>query len=66
MMRDLPVNTSIVRIYRRKQGRKPVLVRIVEEAGVAGMKGFTSLEELWGILSGTQAWEVFRRTASGA
>jgi hypothetical protein len=51
MMHDSPVDSYIVRIYRKKQSRRPILVRVVEEVGAQGRKAFTNPDELWGILN---------------
>lgn len=45
------MDTYIIRIYRHDPEEPRKLVGVVEEAGVDGKKGFTSLEELWGILN---------------
>lgn len=44
----------IVRIYRYKKNKPASLVGLVEEVGVEGKRGFTSLEELWEILNLTR------------
>jgi hypothetical protein len=44
----------IVRIYRYQKNKPINLVGIVEEVGTKGKKAFTSLNELWGILSSSR------------
>ena len=41
----------IVRIYRSEKGNPRKLVGLVEEVGKDGRRGFTNLDELWGILN---------------
>jgi hypothetical protein len=45
-----PVESYVVRIYRRQGGAKRRLVGLVQSPGVAGTKGFESVEQLWEIL----------------
>jgi hypothetical protein len=45
------MDTYIIRIYRQNANEPRMLVGLVEEAGVEGKRGFTSQEELWGILN---------------
>ncbi len=45
----------IVRVYRFGKNQPHNLVGVVEEAGVKGKKAFTSLTELWGIISSSRA-----------
>jgi len=45
------VNNYIVRIYRLNRKNSGNLVGLVEEIGVKEKKPFTSLHELWDILS---------------
>ncbi len=44
-------SSYIIRIYRRKANNPSSLAGIVEEVGVDGRRGFTCLDELWGILN---------------
>jgi len=44
----------IVRIYRFEKHKPHNLVGVVEEAGGKGKKAFTSLAELWGIISSSR------------
>jgi len=44
-------SSYIIRIYRHEENNPSNLVGIVEEVGVDGKKGFTCLDELWGILN---------------
>jgi hypothetical protein len=53
------VESYIVRIYRRETRDWPGLVGIVEEVGVEGRRAFSTLEELWAILTAS------RRESSG-
>jgi hypothetical protein len=41
----------IVRIYRSEKDNPRKLVGLVEEVGKDGRRGFTNLDELWGILN---------------
>jgi hypothetical protein len=45
------MNSYLVRIYRRGEDNRRVLVGVVEEPGVNGKKAFTNLYELWEILN---------------
>jgi hypothetical protein len=47
-----PVQSYIIRIYRKRKGRKPVLVGTAEKVGLLGKKAFTNFDELREILSG--------------
>ncbi len=49
------MDTYIIRIYRQDPDEPRKLVGLVEEAGAEGKRGFTSLEELWGILNPDKA-----------
>jgi hypothetical protein len=51
MMRDMPVQSYIVRIYRRARGRPRRLVGVVEEVGTDGRAAFTTATGLWRVLS---------------
>ena len=46
-----PVESYVVRIYRCRSGAKRQLVGLIEAPQLAGSQGFTSLEQLWEILS---------------
>ena len=46
-----PVETYIVRVYRRTSGSKRQLVGLIEAPQAAGLRGFTNVEQLWEILS---------------
>ncbi len=52
----------VVRVYRFGQNQPHNLVGVVEEAGVKGKKAFTSLTELWGIISSSKAVRDDRKT----
>jgi hypothetical protein len=41
----------IVRVYRHDKDNPRELVGLVEEVGKEGRRGFTNLDELWGILN---------------
>jgi len=44
----------VVRVYRFGKNQPHNLVGVVEEAGIKGKKAFTSLTELWGIISSSR------------
>ena len=46
-----PMESYVVRIYRCQRGAKRQLVGLVEAPRLAGSQGFTSVEQLWQILS---------------
>ncbi len=46
-----PMESYVVRIYRCQTGSKRQLVGLVEAPRLAGSQGFTSVEQLWEILS---------------
>lgn len=46
-----PIESYVVRIYRCRSGAKRQLVGLVEAPRLAGSQGFTSVEQLWQILS---------------
>ena len=46
-----PVDSYIVRIYRREKDNPRMLVGLIEEIGSKGKKGFTSFDDLWEILN---------------
>ena len=48
----------IVRIYRSEKDNPRKLVGLVEEVGKEGRRGFTSLDELWGILNSPDRGEI--------
>jgi hypothetical protein len=48
-----PIESYVVRIYRNQNGAKRHLVGLVETPPHAGSQGFTSIEQLWEILSGS-------------
>ncbi len=66
MMRDVSVNSYIIRIYRRGRGQPCVLVGIVEEVGEAKQRAFTNFHELWEILSRKNVERVHHGKGSGA
>ena len=45
------MDNYIVRIYRSEKDNPRKLVGLVEEVGKDGRRGFTNLDELWGILN---------------
>ncbi len=52
----------VVRVYRFEKNQPHNLVGVVEEAGIKGKKAFTSLSELWGIISSSRAVRNDRKT----
>jgi len=46
-----PVNTYIVRIYRRTGRKASNILGTMEKAGESEKKAFTTCDELWGILN---------------
>ncbi len=66
MMRDVPVSSYIVRIYRKGRGQPRLLVGVVEEVGTKGKRAFTTFDELGEILNRNKAGRVQRRKALGA
>ena len=46
-----PMESYVVRIYRCQRGAKLQLVGLVEAPRLPGALGFTSIEQLWEILS---------------
>lgn len=48
---QMPLESYVVRIYRRPGGRRHGLVGLVEAVGMGGKQAFTNAEELWAILS---------------
>ncbi len=48
----------IIRIYRFNKKRPRSLVGIVEEVGVKGRRAFTTIEELWALLTRTKNKET--------
>ena len=46
-----PMESFVVRVYRCHGGKKQQLVGVVEAPGLAGSKTFTSVAQLWEILS---------------
>ncbi len=44
----------VVRVYRFEKNTPHKIVGVVEEAGIKGKKAFTSLAELWGIISSSR------------
>jgi hypothetical protein len=44
----------VVRVYRFGKNQPHNLVGVVEEAGVKGKKAFTSLTELWALISSSR------------
>ena len=55
----------IVRIYRFKKGNPRALVGLVETVGKKGRLGFTTMDELWGILNSSMGGER-ERDAGGS
>jgi hypothetical protein len=51
MTRSAFSDDYIVRIYRRNRRAAHRFVGTVEEVGAEGKRAFTTIEELWGILS---------------
>ncbi len=49
------METYILRIYRRGKSIPHKMIGIIEESGKEEKKAFTCLDELWKILSPTQA-----------
>lgn len=47
----MPLESYVVRIYRRPGGRRHGLVGLVEAVGMGGKQAFTNAEELWAILT---------------
>ena len=65
-MKTPPVESYIVRIYRRQGGAKRQLVGLVEAPSLSGSQGFTSMEQLWEILLAEPAASSAReRTYAG-
>jgi len=52
----------VVRVYRFAKNQPHNFVGVVEEAGVKGKKAFTSLTELWDIISSSRAVREDRKT----
>ena len=48
------VASYVVRVYRFGKNQPHNLVGVVEEAAIKGKKAFTSLTELWGIISSSR------------
>ena len=46
-----PVESYVVRVYRCQSGETRELVGVLEGPGVDGAQAFSSVEELWEILS---------------
>ena len=46
-----PVESYVVRVYRRRGGTKRQLVGVLEGSRLVGAQAFSSVEELWKILS---------------
>ncbi len=44
----------VVRVYRFEKSQPHKIVGVIEEAGVRGKKAFTSLSELWDIISSSE------------
>jgi hypothetical protein len=47
-----PVESYVVRVYRRQSGKKRQLVGVLEGPQLDGSQAFSSVEELWEILEG--------------
>ena len=47
-----PVESYVVRVYRRHSGAKRQLVGVLEGPRLVGAQAFSSVEELWEILEG--------------
>jgi hypothetical protein len=51
----LRIESYIVRIYRRRPGRGRLLIGVVERPGGDRRSAFSSLDELWRILTASRA-----------
>ncbi len=49
------VASYVVRVYRFEKNKPYNLVGVVEEAGAKGKRAFTSLAELWDIISSSRS-----------
>lgn len=58
-----PVESYVVRIYRCQSGTRRQLVGLVEAPRLPGALGFTSIEQLWEILSEAKATQRSRARA---
>ena len=47
-----PVESYVVRVYRRRSGAKRLWVGMLEGPRLVGAQAFSSVEELWEILEG--------------
>lgn len=59
------MKSYVVRIYRKTKGRPDVLVGVIEEAGTAKRRVFTTLDELWGCLAPTRVGSPRRKRRAG-
>jgi hypothetical protein len=50
-----PVESYVVRVYRRRSGTNPQLAGVVEGPRLVGSQAFSSVEQLWEILVGRRA-----------
>ncbi len=50
-----PVESYVVRIYRRRSGKERQLVGVLEGPRLVGSQAFSSVEELWEILEGRRS-----------
>lgn len=46
-----PIESYVVRVYRRRSGAKRQLVGVLEGPRLVGAQAFSSIEELWEILT---------------
>ena len=49
-----PIESYVVRIYRRGGGAKRLLVGVVQAPRLAATRSFTNVDQLWEILSGAR------------
>jgi hypothetical protein len=47
-----PVESYVVRVYRRRSATNPQLAAVVEGSRLSGAQAFSNLKELWEILEG--------------
>ena len=50
-----PVESYVVRVYRRRSGDKRQLIGVLEGPGLVGVQAFSSVEQLWEIFVGRGA-----------
>lgn len=61
-----PVESYVVRVYRRRGGTKQQLVGVLEGPQLVGAQAFSSVEELWEILEGRGLGQPARARPTGA